>query len=40
MSYNNSMFHYNELKIELHPEVYDPSEDTFQLVDSINIKKK
>jgi release factor glutamine methyltransferase len=29
------MFHYNDLCIELHQEVYDPAEDTFLLLDSI-----
>jgi len=31
-------FYYNSLKIELHPEVYEPAEDTFQLLESIKIK--
>lgn len=29
------MFHYDDLSIELHPEVYDPAEDSFLLLDSI-----
>jgi len=32
-------FHYNGLIIELHPEVYEPAEDTFQLLEAIKIKK-
>jgi len=31
-------FHYNNLIIELHPEVYKPAEDTFLLLESIQIK--
>ncbi len=31
------MFHYNGLTLELHPEVYDPAEDTFLLLESIKI---
>jgi release factor glutamine methyltransferase len=31
------MFHYKELAIELHPEVYDPAEDSFLLLESITI---
>ncbi len=34
------LFHYNELTIELHPEVYDPAEDTFLLLESIPIDPK
>lgn len=30
-------FHYNELAIELHPEVYDPAEDSFLLLDTIHV---
>ncbi len=33
------IFNYNKLSIELHPEVYDPAEDTFLLLESIDIKK-
>ncbi len=33
------VFHFNKLKIELHPEVYEPSEDTFQLIEALKIKK-
>ncbi len=32
-------FHYNGLVIELHPEVYEPAEDTFQLLEAIKVKK-
>jgi release factor glutamine methyltransferase len=32
------IFYYNELTIELHSEVYDPAEDTFQLLEAIKIK--
>lgn len=35
----NKTFHYKNLTIELHPEVYEPSEDTFQLLEVINVKK-
>jgi len=31
------IFHYNNLCITLHPEVYDPAEDTFLLLQSIKI---
>jgi len=31
-------FHYNNLTIELHPEVYEPAEDTFILLETIEIK--
>ncbi len=30
-------FHYNDLVMELHPEVYDPAEDSFLLLESIPI---
>ena len=33
-------FHYKDLIIETHPEVYDPAEDTYLLLDAIDIKKK
>ena len=33
-------FHYKDILIETHPEVYDPAEDTFLLLDSIDIKKE
>ena len=33
------VFTYKGLSIELHPEVYDPAEDTFLLLDSIEIDK-
>lgn len=32
-------FHYNGLVIEFHPEVYEPSEDTFQLLEAVEVKK-
>jgi release factor glutamine methyltransferase len=31
------MFHYKDLAIELHPEVYDPAEDSFLLLESITV---
>ncbi len=31
-------FHYNSFCIELHSEVYEPAEDTFQLLESIAVK--
>jgi release factor glutamine methyltransferase len=34
------LFHYNELTIELHPEVYDPAEDSFWLLENIIIDPK
>jgi len=33
------MFNFNNLKIQFHKEVYEPSEDTFQLIESIKVKK-
>ena len=33
-------FHYKDLTIELHPAVYEPSEDTFQLLEAFNVKKE
>lgn len=32
-----STFHYRDLEIELHPEVYDPAEDSFLLLESLQI---
>jgi len=32
-------FRYKGLTIELHPEVYEPAEDTFQLLEAINLEK-
>ena len=34
------LFHYKELAIELHPEVYDPAEDSFLLLESILVDPK
>lgn len=36
---NKESFHYKDLLIETHPEVYDPAEDTYLLLDAINIDK-
>lgn len=33
------IFHYKDLIFETHPEVYEPAEDTFQLLEVIEIKK-
>ncbi len=30
---------YNNLSIGLHPEIYEPSEDTFQILESLDVKK-
>jgi len=30
-------FHYHELEIDLHPEVYDPAEDSFLLLETIQV---
>ena len=35
----NKSFKYEELTIYLHPEVYEPAEDTFQLLEVLNVKK-
>jgi release factor glutamine methyltransferase len=35
----NRLFHYNELTIKLHPEVYEPAEDTFLLLEALVVKK-
>jgi release factor glutamine methyltransferase len=32
-------FHCNGLTLELHPEVYEPAEDTFQLLEALKIKR-
>lgn len=37
---NPPMFHYKDLAIELHHEVYDPAEDSFLLLESITIDPK
>jgi release factor glutamine methyltransferase len=34
------MFHYKDLAIELHPEVYDPAEDSFLLLENITFDSK
>lgn len=36
---NNSFFHYKHLKIYTHPQVYEPAEDTFFLLETIDIEK-
>jgi len=33
------MFHFEDLEIETHSSVYDPAEDTFLLIESLDIKK-
>jgi release factor glutamine methyltransferase len=33
-------FHFKELTIEIHPDVYDPAEDTFQLLEAIEVNKR
>lgn len=33
------MFHFNKLEIDTTPEVYDPAEDTFLILDAIDVKK-
>jgi release factor glutamine methyltransferase len=38
MNDNKKSFHYQKLKINLNKEVYEPAEDTFLLLESINIK--
>ena len=35
-----SFFHFKQLKIFLHPEVYEPSEDTFLMLDTILVDPK
>ena len=35
----NNTFHYKDLLIETHNNVYDPAEDTFLLLEVINVKK-
>ena len=32
-------FHFNGLSIDIHPEVYEPAEDTFQLLEAIEINQ-
>jgi release factor glutamine methyltransferase len=36
-SSSQNLFHFNELVVELHPDVYDPAEDSFLLLDTIPI---
>lgn len=36
---SDKIFHYNGLRIELHPEVYDPAEDTFLLINSLKVSE-
>jgi len=36
---NNKTINFKNLTIELHPEVYDPAEDTFQLIEAIEVGK-
>lgn len=36
---NNKTFQYKGLTIELHLEVYEPSEDTFQVIEAVDVKK-
>lgn len=38
-SKNIKKFTYNDLKIEIHPEVYDPAEDTFIILENIELNK-
>lgn len=40
MSEPFNSFHYDDLSIDLHPEVYEPAEDTFGLSESIILPKK
>jgi len=39
-STNPQMFHYGDLAIALHPEVYDPAEDSYLLLESITVDPK
>jgi len=32
------VFHFKNLKISLHPDVYEPAEDTFQLLEAVQVK--
>lgn len=36
---NHKIFHYKGLNVKLHPEVYEPAEDTFLLLEAIKIDK-
>lgn len=37
---DSKTFHYGDLTIESHPEVYEPAEDTFQLLEAIKLRKE
>ena len=39
MNNETKRFHYRSMTIHLHPQVYEPAEDTFLLLESIQIKK-
>ena len=32
-------FHFKGLIVDFHPEVYEPAEDTFQLIESVEVKE-
>jgi len=38
--FSSNFFHFNNMKIELHPEVYEPAEDTFQILETIKVKEE
>ena len=40
MNNKQNSFQYNGLKIQLHQEVYEPAEDTYQLIDSLKITEE
>ena len=35
----DKIFHFKGLKIGIYPEVYEPAEDTFQLIEAIEVNK-
>jgi release factor glutamine methyltransferase len=35
----DNFFHFGDLKINIHPQVYEPAEDTFLLLDAVHVKK-
>ncbi|MFW6120273.1 MAG: HemK2/MTQ2 family protein methyltransferase, partial [Petrotogales bacterium] len=37
---SNKTFHFNRLAIDLHPEVYDPAEDSFLLIKALKIRHR